>query len=109
MPPNGQGITVLQMLNILENFDFSNISFGSPEHLHLFIEAKRLAYEDRAKYYADPDFAKIPVEQLISKSYGAARSKLINRDKATADFTSGDSLLGKGETVYLTVADDAGN
>jgi gamma-glutamyltranspeptidase / glutathione hydrolase len=109
LPPNGQGITVLQMLNILEPFDFSHIAYGSPEHLHLFTEATKLAYEDRAKYYADPDFAKIPVAQLISKSYGRERSRLINPERATPDFTSGDPLLSKGETVYLTVADDAGN
>ena len=109
LPPNGQGITVLQMLNILEPFDFSHIPYGSPEHLHIFTEATKLAYEDRAKYFADPDFAKIPVQQLISKQYGIVRSKLIDTNKATGEFTSGDSLLGKGETVYLTVADSAGN
>ncbi|MEO7961979.1 MAG: gamma-glutamyltransferase [Ginsengibacter sp.] len=110
LPPNGQGIAVLQMLNILEHFDFSKTSFGSPEHLHLFTEAKRLAYEDRAKYYADPDFAKIPVEQLISKKYGDARAKLINSDKAMPDVSAGDDkALKGGETVYLTVADEDGN
>lgn len=109
LPPNGQGITVLQMLNILEQFDFSKIRFGSPEHIHLFTETAKLAYEDRAKYYADPDFASIPVKQLISKAYGKERSKLINPDKASAGFTSGDPLLTTGETVYLTVADEAGN
>lgn len=109
LPPNGQGITVLQMLNILEPFDFSKMSYGSAEQIHLLTEATKLAYEDRAKYYADPDFAKIPVQQLISKSYGAARSKLIDPQKAILDFTSGDSLLSKGETVYLTVADAEGN
>jgi gamma-glutamyltranspeptidase/glutathione hydrolase len=109
LPPNGQGITVLQMLNILEPFNFSHIAYGSPEHLHLLTEATRLAYEDRAKYFADPDFAKIPVQQLISKQYGIARSKLIDTGSAASEFTSGDSLLKKGETVYLTVADDAGN
>lgn len=110
LPPNGQGITVLQMLNILENFDFSKISFGSAEHIHLFTEAKRLAYEDRAKYYADVQFAKVPVEQLISKKYGAERSKLIEPDKAVANIVAGDdNALKNGETVYLTVADDEGN
>ncbi|HLY72430.1 MAG TPA: gamma-glutamyltransferase, partial [Puia sp.] len=78
LPPNGQGITVLQMLNILEGFDFSKIEYGSAEHIHLFVEAKKLAYEDRAKYYADMDFAKVPVEKLISKEYAAARRNLIN-------------------------------
>jgi gamma-glutamyltranspeptidase/glutathione hydrolase len=98
------------MLNILEHFDFTRIAFGSAEHLHLFTEAKRLAYEDRAKYYADPDFVKIPVEQLISKSYGAARAKLIDPDKPIPNVSAGDDKqLQGGETVYLTVADSEGN
>ena len=110
LPPNGQGVAVLQMLNILENFNFTNITFGSPEHLHLFTEAKRLAYEDRAKYYADPDFAKIPVQQLISKEYGAERAKLILPNKALPNVTAADDkALQNGETVYLTIADSAGN
>lgn len=110
LPPNGQGITVLQMLNILEGFDFSKITFGSPEHIHLFTEAKKLAYEDRAKYYADMDFAKVPVQQLISKGYAAERSKLINPTQAADDFSAGsDDMLKQGETVYLTVADGEGN
>ncbi len=109
LPPNGQGIAVLQMLNILEGFDFSKISFGSPEHIHLFVEAKKLAFEDRAKYYADMEFARVPVDRLISKEYGAARRKLIDMNHASTNFTAGDTLLQKGETVYLTVADSAGN
>jgi len=109
LPPNGQGITVLQMLNILEGFDFSHIAYGSPEHVHLFTEAKKLAYEDRAKYYADPDFAKVPTEKLISKAYADERRKLINLNMAGEAYTAGDSLLASGETVYLTVADSAGN
>jgi gamma-glutamyltranspeptidase/glutathione hydrolase len=109
LPPNGQGITVLQMLNILEGFDFSKIEFGSPEHIHLFVEAKKLAYEDRAKYYADPDFAKIPVNELISKKYADERRKLIQMHHASDDFSAGDANLKTGETIYLTVADSAGN
>ncbi len=109
LPPNGQGIAVLQMLNILEGFDFSKIEYGSAAHVHLFVEAKKLAYEDRAKYYADPAFAKIPVEQLISKKYADERRKLINPQHASDNFTAGDSLIKNGETVYLTVADSAGN
>jgi len=109
LPPNGQGIAVLQMLNILEGFDFSKIQFGSAEHIHLFVEAKKLAYEDRAKYYADMDFAKVPVDKLISKEYAARRRKLIKMDQASDNFTAGDTLLKNGETVYLTVADSAGN
>ncbi len=109
LPPNGQGIAVLQMLNILEGFDFSKIQYGSAEHIHLFVEAKKLAYEDRAKYYADMDFAKIPVQRLISKEYAAERRKLIDVNHASDNFNAGDSLLKTGETVYLTVADDEGN
>lgn len=109
IPPNGQGIAVLQMLNILEGFDFTKVKFGSPEHIHLFIEAKKLAYEDRAKYYADMDFAKVPVEQLISKKYADERRKLIHMGKASDSFTAGDASLSGGETVYLTVADEQGN
>jgi gamma-glutamyltranspeptidase / glutathione hydrolase len=110
LPPNGQGITVLEMLNILENFDFGNIEFGSAKHIYFFTEAKRLAYEDRAKYYADPAFAKIPVDQLISKRYGSERSKLIDTEKPLARVTAGDDkALNGGETVYLTVADEEGN
>jgi gamma-glutamyltranspeptidase/glutathione hydrolase len=109
LPPNSQGITVLQMLNILEGFDFSKIEYGSAEHIHLFVEAKKLAFEDRAKYYADPEFANIPVDKLISKAYADERRKLINPLHASDNFTAGDSLLKTGETVYLTVADSAGN
>lgn len=109
LPPNGQGIAVLQMLNILEGFDFSKISFGSPEHIHLFVEAKKLAFEDRAKYYADMDFAKVPVQKLISKEYAAQRRKLIQMHQASDSVAAGDTLLKQGDTVYLTVADDEGN
>jgi len=109
LPPNGQGIAVLQMLNILEGFDLSKVEYGSPEHIHLFVEAKKLAYEDRAKYYADMDFAKVPVEQLISKKYADERRKLIKMDKASDSFTAGDASLASGETIYMTVADGEGN
>src|ERR1700730_10821318 len=97
------------MLNILEGFDFSKIQYGSPEHIHLFVEAKKLAFEDRAKYYADMDFAKVPVNALISKKYAEKRRQLIRLDKASDDFTAGDAALLTGETVYLTVADGEGN
>jgi gamma-glutamyltranspeptidase/glutathione hydrolase len=109
LPPNGQGITVLQMLNILENFDFRNVKYGSAEHLHLLAEAAKLAYSDRARFYADPEFAKIPVDQLISKEYAKTRSELIKRDRASYNFIAGDTLLKAGETTYLTVADEFGN
>ncbi len=107
LPPNGQGIAALQMLNILENFDLSEMGFGSQEYLHLLIEAKKLAYEDRAKFYADPDFNKIPVEKLISKEYAAERVKLIDHNKAAERYDPGK--LEEGDTIYLTVADKDGN
>jgi gamma-glutamyltranspeptidase/glutathione hydrolase len=106
LPPNGQGIAVLQMLNILEGFDFQNIPFGSAEHIHLFAEAKKLAYEDRARYYADPRFAKIPLDSLLSKPYAASRRKLILPQKA-GSYKAGEPFAR--ETVYLTTADRFGN
>lgn len=109
LPPNGQGIAVLQMLNILEGYDFSKIKYGSPEHIHLFVEAKKLAFEDRAKYYADMDFAKVPVQKLISKEYAAQRRKRIQMHQASDSVVAGDTLLKDGDTVYLTVADAEGN
>lgn len=109
LPPNGQGISVLQILNILEGYDFSKIPWGSAEHIHLFVEAKKLAFEDRAKYYADPDFVKIPVKELISKEYAAKRRKLINPDKAATAVEAGNPALEDGDTIYMTVADEEGN
>ncbi len=108
LPPNGQGIAALQMLNILEGYDFSKIPFGSTEHVHLFVEAKKLAFEDRAKFYADPAFAKAPVEWLISKPYAAERRKLISSDKAMKAVEPGTHKLD-GDTIYLTTADKDGN
>jgi gamma-glutamyltranspeptidase/glutathione hydrolase len=108
LPPNGQGIAALQMLNILEGYDFSKIPFGSTEHVHLFVEAEKLAYEDRAKFYADPDFAKAPVDRLISKDYATERRKLISMDHALKHVEPGDVKLD-GDTIYLTTADQWGN
>jgi len=107
LPPNGQGTAVLQMLNILENYDLAGMGFGTPEYMHLFIEAKKLAYEDRAKYYSDMDFNKIPVEELISKEYGKERAKLIHPDRAARSYPAGE--LEQGNTIYLTTADKDGN
>jgi len=107
LPPNGQGTAVLQMLNILENFDIASMGFGSPEYMHLFIEAKKLAFEDRAKYYSDMDFNEIPVEELISKEYGKERAALINMNRAARNYPAGE--LEKGNTIYLTTADKHGN
>jgi len=107
LPPNGQGIAVLQMLNILEGFDLSALEWGSAEHVHLLIEAKKLAFEDRGRYYADPEFADVPVERLIEKDYAAARRALIDRERAAAAPAPG--RVGAGDTVYLAAADAAGN
>jgi len=96
LPPNGQGIAALQMLNILEGYDFSKIKVGSAEHVHLFTEAKKLVFEDRAKYYADPEFAKIPVKSLISEEYAAERRKLINPIRASKHFDAGNPALKDG-------------
>jgi gamma-glutamyltranspeptidase/glutathione hydrolase len=107
IPPNGQGIAALQILNLLEDYDISEMGFGSEEYIHTFTEAKKLAFEDRAKYYADMDFATVPVKQLISKSYADDRRKLINPQKAAKRIT--ESKLKDGDTIYLTVADGDGN
>src|SRR4030042_3722796 len=83
LPPNGQGIAALQILNILENFDIASLKPSSAEHLHLFIEAKKLAFEDRAVYYADMEFADVPLKQLISKEYARQRTTLIDPTHAS--------------------------
>ena len=106
LPPNGQGIAALQILNILENYDVRNMGFESAEYIHLFVEAKKLAFEDRAKYYADSNFSSIPTTKLISKEYALERNKLINMSTAAKRFDAG---LEDGDTIYLTVADKYGN
>jgi gamma-glutamyltranspeptidase/glutathione hydrolase len=109
LPPNGQGIAALQMLNTLEGYDLAAMGFGSPEYLHVLTEAKKLAFEDRAKFYADPAFNDIPVDWLISKEYAAERRALIDMERAARRFPPGDPRLGAGETIYLTTADSEGN
>jgi gamma-glutamyltranspeptidase / glutathione hydrolase len=108
LPPNGQGIAALQILNILENFDIAQLKPNSAEHLHLLVEAKKLAFEDRAQYYADPEFAKVPVERLISKEYAKKRAKLINPRVASQELKFGDPVLDS-DTIYLAAADGEGN
>ncbi|MCA9196206.1 MAG: gamma-glutamyltransferase [Planctomycetales bacterium] len=108
IPPNGQGICALQILNLLENFEIATLQPNSAEHLHLFAEAKKLAFEDRARYYADPRFADVPVEWLISKEYARRRAKLISPEKANSNIQPGDPKLDD-DTVYLTAADAQGN
>lgn len=109
LPPNGQGISVLQMLNILEGYDLAKLGHNSADYLHLLVEAKKLAFEDRARYYADPDFSKTPLSWLLSKEYAAQRRKLIDMQRANERIDAGEQALRSGDTVYLTVADDAGN
>ena len=107
LPPNGQGTAVLQMLNILENYDIAEMGFGSPEYMHLFIEAKKLAFEDRAKYYSDPDFNNLPIEELISKEYGKKQAAMLNPDRAANTYPAWG--MEHGNTIYLTTADKEGN
>lgn len=106
LPPNGQGIAALQILNLLEQYDVEGMGFGSEQYIHTFVEAKKLAFEDRAKYYADPDFNAIPVDWLISKDYAQKRLKLIDNNQAAKRFDAG---LNEGDTIYLTTADKDGN
>jgi gamma-glutamyltranspeptidase/glutathione hydrolase len=93
------------MLQILEGYDFSDVPFGSAQHLHLFTEAKKLAFEDRAKYYADPDFVKIPVEILLSDDYATKRRSMIG--ERAGRYEAGQ--ISAGETIYMTAADQYGN
>jgi gamma-glutamyltranspeptidase / glutathione hydrolase len=116
LPPNGQGIAALQILNVLEGYDVRGMGFGSADYVHLFAEAKKLAFEDRARFYADMDFADVPVDKLISKAYADQRRQLIQPDRAaqsypTTDFgkTGLNPALNHGDTIYLTTADADGN
>ena len=131
LPPNGQGIATLQILNILEGFDLKSMGRNSAETLHVMIEAKKIAWADRAKFYADPEFAKIPLAGLLSKDYAGKRRKLIDPDHAaktvepgsveagvspanpTASQPTGLPLQARnvddGDTIYMCTADDEGN
>ena len=109
LPPNTQGIAVLQMLNILEPYDLTSMGHNSADYLHRLIEAKKIVFEDRARFYADPDFVQVPVAALISKAYADERHKLLNIRQASNRFDPGDPRLSVGDTVYLTVADNDRN
>ncbi len=109
LPPNTQGVAALQMLNILEAYDLKSMGFGSAEYLHLLIEAKKLAFEDRARYYADPEFAKVPLQRLLSKEYAGRRRALIDLQKAAREYPIDNRAADDGDTIYMTVADSAGN
>ncbi|MBI4718406.1 MAG: gamma-glutamyltransferase [Planctomycetes bacterium] len=109
LPPNGQGIAVLQMLNILEAFDLRAMGHHSADYLHHLIEAKKIAFEDRARFYADPAFAPVPTAELISKPYAAGRRALLDPRQASQKLDPGDPRLAQGDTIYLTVADGERN
>lgn len=108
LPPNTQGIAAQQILNILENYNLAELGFDSPEYVHLFVEAKKLAFEDRAKYYSDPDFNEVPVQQLLDKNYAKERAKLIDLKRAGKAYEPGNPPT-EGDTIYLTTADEHGN
>ncbi|MDP6446347.1 MAG: gamma-glutamyltransferase, partial [Pirellulaceae bacterium] len=105
LPPNGQGIAALQILNLLEPHDVKAMKPDGAEFIHLFVEAKKLAFADRARFYADPEFGFVPTAELISKEYARKRAELIDLTKAAADVPAGDPQLQKGDTIYLTVVD----
>ena len=107
LPPNGQGIAALQILNLLEGYDIRSMGFGSADYIHHFVEAKKIAFADRAKYYADMDFNEIPVDYLISKEYADIRRKEINSENSASTVLPGD--IENGDTIYLTTADSEGN
>jgi gamma-glutamyltranspeptidase/glutathione hydrolase len=109
LPPNGQGIAALQALNILEGYDLAKYGFGSPEHLHLLVEALKLAFADRARLYADPQFFRTPVDKLLAKDYANKRRQLIRMDRAAARAEAGLAVPAARDTIYLTVADAEGN
>lgn len=108
IPPNGQGLSVLQVLNILEGYDISGMGRKSIKFWHFLIEAKRLAYEDRAKFFADRAFSSVPVDWLISKEYADQRRKLIDPDSAMVKVQAGVPAIEQGDTTYITVADSEG-
>jgi gamma-glutamyltranspeptidase/glutathione hydrolase len=116
LPPNGQGIAALQMLQILEGFDLAAMGRNSTDYLHVQAEAKKLVFEDRARFYADMDFADVPVQELISEEYAAERRRMIEMDEVLSEPTHGDpravaradAKLEEGDTIYLTVADSTG-
>ncbi len=108
LPPNGQGIAALQMLNILEGYDLKKMGRDSADFWHVFVEAKKLAFEDRAKFYADQAFVKVPVAGLLSKDYAAERRKLIRMDTALKSVSAGTPDKGGRDTIYMTVADKDG-
>ena len=108
-PPNSQGMTFLEMLNIAESVMPANEPPNSAAMIHVLAEASKLAYQDRDKYLADPEFSNVPVERLISKAYAADRARVIRRDTVVAGARGGPARDGNGDTIYLAVVDKDGN
>ncbi|MCK4762376.1 MAG: gamma-glutamyltransferase [Candidatus Aminicenantes bacterium] len=109
LPPNGQGIAVLQMLNMLKNIDMKSMGHNSAQYLHTLIEVKKIVYEDRARFYADQKFVKLPLKKLLSPEYAEERLQLFNPEKALREIPYNDAKIEKGDTIYLTVVDKDGN
>ena len=109
LPPNTQGLALLQMLRILEPYDLASMEHNSAEYLHLLIEAKKLAYEDRARFYADPDFYGVPIDALLADGYVAQQRARIDPSSAARELELDDPRAVSGDTVYLTVVDEEGN
>lgn len=109
LPPNGQGLAALQMLNVLEGYDLTAMGRGSADFWHVMVEAKKLVYEDRARFYADPDFAEAPIAELVSKRYARERAAAIDPARAALRYDAGHPRLEHGDTTYLAVGDSEGN
>jgi gamma-glutamyltranspeptidase/glutathione hydrolase len=105
LPPNGQGIAALEMLNILEAYDLKSMGHNSADFVHLFVEAKKLAFADRAKFYSDPAFNQLPIAELVSKDYAARQRRRIDMSRAAVDVPAGNPRLEHGDTIYLAVVD----
>ena len=106
--PNSQGLTALLMLNLLEGYDLASMGYQSPDHLHLMVEAKKVAFADRNRYISDPEKVKIPVDELLSKDYAAKRRGLILKDRAVEPQAVSPGIFGR-DTIYLCTVDEAGN
>jgi gamma-glutamyltranspeptidase / glutathione hydrolase len=109
LPPNGQGISALQLLNVMETFDVKAMGRDSAAFWHRFVEAKKIVFEDRARFIADPGFHKASVDWLLSKDYARERARLIDGARAASRIDAGHPPLAAGDTTYLAVADDEGN
>ncbi len=108
LPPNGQGVAVLQILQLLQGFDLRAMGPGSADALHVMIEAKRIVYEDLAKFYGDMDFVNVPIKELISDAYARERRVLIAMSAANPSVGPGEPKLVDGDTTYFTIADKSG-